>query len=110
MRLCRRDISLVDLDRGAGESGIGVAALTFQPLLRAERAGNYVGILVRFEVVFDVRLIFGVGDTDRISRGFGHLEGVRHGEGNVLAVVTNDIVIERRAPLFTDAFHALSHY
>ena len=110
MRLCRRDISLVDLNRGAGESGIGVAALTFQPLLRAERAGDHVGIVVRFEIEFDIRLVLGVGDADHISRGFCILERVRHGERDVLAVVANDIVIERRASLFTDAFHSLPHY
>ena len=69
---------------------------------------NHVGIVVRFEVGLDVRLLLGVRHANRIGGGLGSLERVRHGERDVLAVVANDIVLERRAPLFADAFDPLS--
>src|SRR5207253_10946055 len=36
-------------------------------------------------------------------------ESVCHGQRNVLAVIANHIVLEWRAPLYTDSFHSLSH-
>src|SRR5258707_3661062 len=74
-------------------------------MLRAVAGGDYFGIIVGFEIIFDVRLVLGVGDTDRVRRSFGLLESVRHGERDVLAIITDDIVLERRAPLNTNAFH-----
>ena len=73
-------------------------------MLRAERGVNDFGIVVGFEVGLDVRLLLVIGDANRVGGGFGGLESVRHGERDVLAVVANDIVLERRAPLYTDAF------
>ena len=108
MRLGRRDVGVVELNRRACESGIGVATLAFQPGLRAVRGFNHCRVIVGFEIVFDVRLVLVVRDPDRIGGGFGGLKSVRHGERDVLAVVANDIVLERWAPLFTDAFESLS--
>ena len=51
----------------------------------------------------DVRFLFRVGDANRVRRGFGALESVRHRERDVLAVVANDIVLERRPPFDADA-------
>src|SRR4029450_11650491 len=51
----------------------------------------------------------GVSYAHRVRSGFGGLESLRHGERDVLAIITNNIVLERRAPLYTDAFHSLSH-
>ena len=62
MRLGRRHIGLVKLDWRAGEGSVGVAALTFQPVLRAIRSGNHVGLVIRFEVgdliITNVRGVF----------------------------------------------------
>src|SRR5207302_9850724 len=55
-------------------------------------------------VVPDGRYVPGVGDANRIGGGPGGLEGVRHGERDVLAVIANDVVLEWRAPLLTNAF------
>ena len=66
------------------------------------------GSFVRFEVGLDVRLLLVVRHANRIGGSLGSLERVRHSERDVLAVVANDIVLERRAPLFADAFHPLS--
>ena len=71
-----------------------------------ERGDNHVGLVVRFEVSLDVRLLLGVRDANRIGGGLGSLERVRHSERNVLAVVANNIILERRAPLFADAFES----
>ena len=59
--------------------------------------------------MFDVRLVLVVGHADRIGRAFGRFKSVGHGERDVLAIVTNHIVIERRAPLYANAVHPLSH-
>src|SRR5438067_1176216 len=104
MRLARRDIGLVELDRRICESGLDIAALTLQSLLRAERGGNHVSVLVRFKMSLDIRLVLGVCDTNRIGSGFGGLECVRYGERDILPVIANDIVLKRRTALFTDAF------
>src|SRR5262249_13743923 len=42
----------------------------------------------------------------RIGGGLGSLEGVRHSESNVLAVIADDIVLEWWTPLITDAFES----
>ena len=99
VRLGRRDIGLVELDRCACESGVGVAALALQAGSRAKRGDNHFGIIVRFKLGLDVRLFLGVGHTNGIGRGFGGFERVRHSERDVLAVVANDIVLEGWAPL-----------
>jgi len=66
--------------------------------------GNHLGLVVRFEVGIDVRCLLGVRYANRIGSGFGRLERVRHRERDVLAVVANDIVLERRATFVHDAF------
>jgi len=103
VRLGRRDIGLVELHRRPGERGVGVAALALQALAHGERGGNHVGLVVGFEIGVDVRLLLRVCDTNRVGRGLGGLERVRHRERDVLAVVPNHIVLERRATLVDDA-------
>src|SRR5437667_235314 len=53
-------------------------------------------------------ILLRVGDTDRIGGGLGGLECVRHGERNILAVVANNVILERRTSLDTNALKALS--
>src|SRR5205823_9446815 len=101
---------LVELDWRAGERALGITALALQPRAHGERGGNHFRLVVLFEFGFDVRLLFGVRDANRIGSGFGGLEGVRHSERDVLAVVANDIVFERRAALVADAFESRSLY
>jgi hypothetical protein len=75
----------------------------------AERGDNRLGVIIRFEFGVNVRLILGVRDANRIGSGLGGLERVRHSQRDILAVVANDIILKRRAPLFADAFEPLSH-
>ena len=105
VRLGRRDIGLVELDRRPGERGLGVAALALQALERAERGGNHVGLVVRFEIGVDVRLVLGTYVTRTASAAALAVSNVSAtAERDVLAVVANDIVLERRATLVDDAF------
>ena len=67
----------------------------------------YVRLVIRFEIGINVMLVSGVGDANRIGSGFGRLERVRHGKRDVLAVVANDIILERRATLIDDAVEPL---
>src|SRR5207245_9718466 len=89
-------------------SGLGVAARALQALLRAKSGGNHLGLVIRLQIRLNVWFFLGVGRANRIGSGLGALERVRHSQGNVLAVVANDVVFERRAPLFADAFDSLS--
>ena len=109
MRLGRCHVGLVELNRCACKSGVGVAALAFQPVLGAIGSFNHFRVIVGFEIVFDVRLVLGVRYMDRVRGGLGGLESVRHSKRNVLPIITNDVVFERRAPLYTDTLHPLSH-
>src|SRR5882724_5265163 len=77
-------------------------------MLRAVGSLNHCGVIVGFEIAFDVRLVLGVRYTDCVRGSFGGLESVRHGECHVLAIITNDIILERRAPLYTNAFHSFA--
>ena len=106
VRLGRRDVGLVELDRRAGESLVGVAALALQRLRGPNVVDHFVGLVVRLEVGVDVRLLLRVGRADGIGGGFGALERVRDGERDVLAVVANDVVFERRPALVDDAFES----
>src|SRR5882724_9357612 len=98
MSFGRCDISLVKRDRRAGESGIYVSALAVQAFPRAERGENLVGIVVRFKMGRDVRLLPGVRRANRVGGGLGSLERVRHSKRDILAVIANDIILEWRTP------------
>jgi hypothetical protein len=76
-------------------------------LCRGEGGGNYVGLIIRLEVGFDVRLFLEIGHMNRSGGGGGSLECVRHRKRDVLAVIANDIVFEGRATLVDDAFEPL---
>src|SRR5262245_62146855 len=106
VRLGRRDVGLIELDRRARESSIGIAALALQALVRTKGGENHLGIVVRLELGLYVRLLLLVRDADRIGGRFGSLESVRHSERDILAVVANDVVFERWAPFFADTFHS----
>ena len=107
MRLGGRNVGLVELDRRARECGLGVAALALQTLLRTVGRRNLCRIVFGFEIGFDVRLVVGITNAHCVGGGFGSLESVRHRERNVLTIITNNIVLKRRAPLDTDAFESL---
>jgi hypothetical protein len=103
MRFGRRHVSLIEFHRGAREGGVDIPALAVQAVPRAERGVNLIGIVVGFQMCFDVGLFRGIGRANRIGGGFGSFESVGHGERDILAVVPNDIVFERWTALFTDA-------
>jgi hypothetical protein len=75
-----------------------------QAVVHAERARNHVGLVVRFQLDSDVRLLLGVRYADGGGGGCGGFERVRHRKRDVLAVIANDVVFERRATLVDDAF------
>src|SRR5215475_14641345 len=102
MRFGRRHVSLIEFHGGARESGVDIPALTLQAVPWAERRGNLIGVVVGFQMCFDVGLFRGIGRANRIGGGFGSFESVGHGERDILAVVANDVVFERWTPLFTD--------
>ncbi len=108
MRLGRRDIGLLELDGGARESAFGISALALYPLDRTELGHHYRRLVVGLEPGVDVRLLLFVADPNRVGRGLGVLERVGNSQGDVLAVVANDIVLERRATLVGDAFESRS--
>src|SRR5258707_13770921 len=108
VRLGRRDVGLVELDRRACESTLGVSALAVQALARPKSRNHLVRIVIRFEVGLDVRLLLRVRRANRIGGSLGGLESVCHSERDVLAVIANHIVLERRAPLFANSFESLS--
>src|SRR6476469_8865844 len=107
MRLGRRDVSLVELDRRAGKGSGRTAAFALQALRRPVAGHDRVRIVVGGELVFDVWLLFRVTTDKRVLRSFGAHESGRHRERDVLAVVANTIVLERRPPCEADAAHAL---
>ena len=102
--LGRRDVGLVELDRRAGRTR---ASASPRWLCRRSRGPNVVtttsGSSSASRLVVDVRLLLGVRHPDRVRRGLGGLERVRHRERDVLAVVADDVVLERRAALVGDA-------
>ncbi len=104
--LGRHDVGLVELDRRARERLLDVSALALQALGRGEGGGHLVGLVVGHEIGGDVGLLLVVSGAHRVGRGLGALERVRHRERDVLAVVANVIVRERRATLVDDAFEA----
>src|SRR6266446_7072381 len=108
MRLGWRDIRLVELDWCAGKSAFRIAALAFHPLGRLKRSINYIRLIIRFEIGFDVWLFLNVSGANGVSRSFSALKRVRDSERDVLAVVPNDVVFEWRSPLIVDAFESLA--
>ena len=103
MRLGRCYVGLVKLDRCAGVRSRSVAALALQTTLGTVTGVDRVRIILGFEFLLDVRLLFRVGNNHCIRRGFRGLESIRDGERDVLPIVTNDIVFERRPSLDADA-------
>ena len=108
VRLGRRDIGLVELDWCACESTLGIPAFALHAFYRGECGVNLFRLIIRFEIGFDVRFLLDVRCADRIGGGFSGLESVRHSERYILAVVANDIILERRSTLVDDAFEPLS--
>ena len=106
VRLGWHDIGLVELDRRARKRLLDVSALALEALGRGEGGGHDVGLVVGHEIGGDVGLLLVVGGAHRVGRGLGALERVRHRERDVLAVVANVVVGERRATLVDDAFEA----
>src|SRR6516165_2969039 len=106
MRLERRDVNLVNLDRRACESSFGFTTFAFNPLHWPEGRHYFVWVVVSFEVQFDVRHFGGVCRDDGVGSGFGGFKRLRHGERDVLAVITNNVSFEWRPPLFADAREA----
>ena len=98
VRLGRRDISLVELDRRARESASASPRSLCRRFVRAEVCQLSSGSSSALRSVIDVRFLLRVGDANRVRGSFGALESVRHRERDVLAVVANDIVLERRTP------------
>src|SRR5689334_18680590 len=99
----RRGVGLIKLDGGICKSFIRIAALTLQAFLRTERSVEYVRIIVGLQIRRYICGLAGVSDAHQIRSCLGGLEGISHGERNVLAIVTNDIVGEWRPPLITNA-------
>src|SRR5690349_20669900 len=90
------DVSIVELHRRAGERRVRIAALTIQALAWSKRRHDFVRFVVRFEMRCDVRLLARVGCTNRIRSRFRGLKRLRDSECDVLTVVTNNIIFERR--------------
>ena len=87
-----RDVGLIELDRRVGQRPVGVAALAVHRRL-----------VVGFEVGIDVRLFRGIRDAHRIRCRLGGFERVGDDERDVLAVIADDIVGQRRAALVAEA-------
>jgi hypothetical protein len=102
MGLSGRDIGLIELDWSACKSGFGVAAVALQAWDGSIRSADYVGVVFRFEMGFDVRSLFGVSCANRIGRCFGGLKRVGDYQCYILTVVANHIVLKRWPPLFAD--------
>ena len=106
VRFGRRDVGLIDLHRRARERAVGVAALALQPRRRRERRRDDIRLVVGFQFGIDVVRLRRIRHLHRIGGGLGLLERVGDGERDVLAVIANDVVLERRAALVHDPFEA----
>src|SRR5262245_63207772 len=73
--------------------------MALQSLHRPVSSKDDVGVIVRFEVGLDVGLLLGVACSDGIGGSLCSFESVGHGQGDVLAPVTNGVIFERRPPL-----------
>jgi hypothetical protein len=107
VRLRWRDVGLVELHRCTGKRRGCIPAFTLHAHLGPVTRSDDLRIFVGCELEFDVRFLFRVANDNRVRRGFGALESVRDGERDVLTIITNDIVFERRPPFYADAFVAL---
>src|SRR2546427_8184629 len=88
-------IGLVELDKGARESALGISALALYALDRAELGHHHRRLVVGLELGVDVRGLLFVDDANRVGRGLGVFECVGNSQRDVLAIVANDIVLER---------------
>src|ERR1041385_1904256 len=102
VRLKWRNVSVIELDWSICEGRVGIATLTIQAFARSKRGHDFVRLVVRDKMRVDIRLFNRVSCTNCIGSGFGSLKRFGYSECNVLAVVTNYIVFERRPSLFAD--------
>src|SRR5258705_6373116 len=108
VRLGGRDIGLVELSLSACEGRIRIATLALQPGGGSEGGRDHVGFVVGLELGFYICFFRGVSYANRIGGGFGGLESVCDSQRNVLAVVADNVVFERRAALIGNAFESRS--
>src|SRR6185503_4515552 len=64
--------------------------------------------VVSLELSINIRFLFCVRDAHGVGGGFGRLECIRHSEGDVLTVVTDDVIFKWGTPLIADAVKSLS--
>src|SRR5262249_21089970 len=100
MRLPRRHISVIELDRRAGECSVRIASTTFQALQWSECCHDLVGLIVGGKMRIDVRFFDGIGCAHGIGSGFRCLECLCYRERNILAVVANRLIFEGWAAFF----------
>ena len=100
--LGRSNVGLVELNRRRCEGAIGIAPFTLQSLSRTKRGDYHFGVILGLKLGYDVWLpLFSRVDANSISCRLGVLVRIRHCKRNVLSVIADDIVLERRSPLIS---------
>src|SRR6058998_1469977 len=102
----RRDVGFVELDRRAHEGAFGISPLALHSFNRAVSRKDYGRIVARLKMSFDIWRFFRVGGAHCIGSRLGGFEGVGYCQSDVLAVIADHIVFERRPALFADAIEA----
>src|SRR5689334_19716182 len=103
MSLGRRDVRIVELHGSARKRSVRISSLTVEPVPRAEARDYEIGVIVRRQLQFDVWLLAGVSCANRIGGGLRGFKRLGYRQSDVLAVIANDVVVEWRPALFTDA-------
>src|SRR6185369_1736156 len=99
----RRAVSLIELDGRTGKRGVSITTLALQSRHWSIAGKDDVRIVAGFEVRLDIVFFFCVGRTNCVGSSLGGFESVSHDESDVLAVVSDLVVFERRPALETDA-------
>src|SRR6266481_7797323 len=101
-----RDVGFVELDGRARKGTFGISPLALHSFNRAVSRKDYGRIVARLKMSFDIWRFFRVGGAHCIRGSFSSFEGVGHCKSDVLAVIVDHIVFERRPALFADAIEA----
>ena len=101
-----RDVGFVQLDGRAREGAFGISPLALHSFNRAVSRKDYGRIVARLKMSLDIWRFFRVGGAHCIGGSFGGFECLGHCQRDVLAVIVNHIVFERRPALFADAIEA----
>src|SRR5262250_1181944 len=95
----RCNVGFVEFDGRGIERRGGITPVALESRYWSVTGEHDVRIIACFEAALEIGFFFRVRRADCVSRSLGSLERIGNGESDVLTVISDEVVFERRPPL-----------